>query len=638
MRKWITAKCVKTTVLSVMVAFSSQMMPLQAYATTSQQFHEKYTWNLADIFPSESAFHKEYNEVAGKWLPKVKQFKGKLEKDEKLLEFLKLNEKISRKIDKLYLYARLMQDLNIEDNTAAALIAKMETLASEYATSVSFMKSELLSLPRSKWDKLIKSPSLEDYTHYLNTLYKQRKHRLSAKEEELLAKLIPVFGDAENIYNNATRGDYTPPVVQNKSGTKIKLTAGNFALLMENADRNYRKKIYHSFFKSFETIQNTSAATLYASVKADEVFAKTRKYRSGLHASLSSDNIPEYVFTNLISTVNRHLSYLHDYIELRRKVLKVDQVRGYDMYVPLVKQDVANKMRYTFDEAQDVILQGLSPLGKEYTSIVKQAFQERWFDVYPRDHKYNGGYNTGSYDTHPFILLNYDDSLDEMLTVAHEIGHALNSVYTNKKQNYYNSGHSIFTAEVASTTNELIMMDYLLKKAKTDEEKLYLLNRQIDNIRGTIFTQVLYSEFEKTIHDKVQSGKNLTAGELNDLWRNLLAKYYGKSFAVDETAGLGWIRVPHFYDSYYVYKYATAMAAAYSLVNDMKNDKTGEATKRYLQFLSAGTSDYPLNILKRAGVDMTKTKPIEEVLNYFHTLVKQMEDLLVKQGRIERRG
>jgi oligoendopeptidase F len=635
MKKISFRKAIITVSFTLLSSFVVTGISAQANIPAAQQMKQKYTWNLRDIYLSQAHFDKDFATVEKEWLPQIQHYKGKLTNERKLLELLKLNEKISRKIDKLYLYAHLMQDLNIEDKTAANLCAKTEKLASEYSAAISFMKPEIISFSKEKWNKIKKNPLFKNYTHYLDSLYKRKEHMLSAKEEELLAKLSPIFGDAENIYNNASRGDYTPPIIQNNNGKKVKLTAGNFFAELEKSDREYRKKTYKAFFESYQSIKNTSAATLYASVKADEVYAKARHYKSGLDAALSSDHIPEHVFTNLISSVNNHLDYLHNYIELRRKVLKVDKVHGYDMYVPLVGQDIASQLKFPFDKAQKVILEGLAPLGKEYISHVKQAFQERWFDVYPRDKKYTGGYNTGTYDTHPFILLNYDDSLDEMLTVAHEIGHAMNSVYTNKAQNYYNSGQSIFTAEVASTANELIMMDYLINKAKTDEEKLFLLNKQIDNIRGTVFTQVMYSEFEKAIHDKVRNGGNLTAEELNKQWLDLLEKYYGKSFEVDEAAGVGWLRVPHFYNSFYVYKYATAMAAAYELVSEMKKDKTGKATERYIQFLSAGTSDDPIDILKRAGVDMTSPEPIHNILNYFQSLVKEMEEILKKQGKIE---
>lgn len=597
---------------------------------STEQNIEKYTWNLADIYPSQTDFDKDF-EAVSKMLAKISAYQGKLSKKTKFVEFLQLNETISRKIEKLSLYAHLKQDLNIEDKKAAHLKARTEKLVSEYAAAAAFMEPEILAMPKNKLNALKKS----QYARYIESIVKRKRHTLSKKEEALLAKLAPMMNDPENIYNNASRGDYTPAVIKKANGKSIKLTGGNYLAELEHTNREYRKRVFKAFFTSYQVIKNTSAATLYASVKADELYAKARRYKSSLHAALSADDVPEHVFTNLLSSVNDNLHYLHRYIELRKNVLHIDKVHGYDMYVPLVNEAVAKKMKFPIEQAQTVILEGLKPLGKEYVTNVKYAFEHRWLDVFPRDKKYTGGYNTSAYDTHPFILLNYDNSLDEMLTIAHEIGHAMNSLYTNKKQPYYHSGQSIFTAEVASTANELLMMNYLLGKAKTDEEKLYLLNKQIDQIKGTVYTQVMYSEFEKAIHDKVRRGESLTAEELNDLWLKLLGKYHGNAYQTDEEAALGWLRIPHFYDQFYVYKYATAIAAAYELVKQMNEDETGGATKRYLQFLSAGTSAEPLSLLKKAGVDMTSPEPITNLLHYFGSLVEEMEQILRKQGKIK---
>jgi oligoendopeptidase F len=627
----------QTMLLVISLSVGTGTLPTKTSAeehSLTEQNSEKYTWNLADIYPSQADFDKDY-ETVSKMLSKISAYRGTLSKKTKLVEFLQLNETISRKIEKLSLYAHLKQDLNIEDKKAAHLKAKIEKLVSEYATATAFMEPEILAMPKNKLNALKKSRELKQYARYIESVMKRKQHTLSKKEEALLAKLAPIMNDPENIYNNASRGDYAPAVIKNANGTSIKLTEGNYLAELEHPDREYRKRVFKAFFDSYQSIKNTSAATLYASVKADELYAKARRYKSSLHAALSADDVPEHVFTNLLSSVNENLHYLHRYIELRKNVLHIDKVHGYDMYVPLVNEAVAKKMKFPIKEAQTVILEGLKPLGKEYVANVKYAFEHRWLDVFPRDKKYTGGYNTSAYDTHPFILLNYDNSLDEMLTIAHEIGHAMNSLYTNKKQPYYNSGQSIFTAEVASTANELLMMNYLLGKAKTDEEKLYLLNKQIDQIRGTVYTQVMYSEFEKAIHDKVLHGESLTAEELNDLWLQLLGKYYGNAYQTDKEAGLGWLRVPHFYDRFYVYKYATAIAAAYELVKQMNEDKTGAATKRYLEFLSAGTSDEPLSLLKKAGVDMTSSEPITNLLRYFGSLVEEMEQILRKQGKIK---
>lgn len=614
--------------LYVWLAIALLLVPCHTYAAQT-----KYQWNLADIYASENDFERDYQAVDDA-LSKLSSYEGKLTRAANVAKLFALNERIARKLEKLSLYAHLKQDLNIEDETAARLKAKVETLASDYAAKTAFIEPELLSLSEHTLDKLQKSKPLKPYHYYFEELRERKKHTLSKREEQLLAKLSPIMSDPENIYNNAARGDYDPPSIRTPDGKMVSLTNENYTKALEHPDRSYRKRAFQTFFQSYEAIENTSAATLYASVKADELYAKARKYQSGLDAALSADDVPKQVFTNLISTVHDHLPVLHRYVELRKKALGVDRIHSYDMYVSLVDETVVKKMKFPIETAQTLLLEGLKPLGDDYIKNVRRAFEQRWLDVYPRPKKYTGGYNTCSYDTHPFILLNYDQSLDGLLTIAHEIGHAMNSVYTNKTQPYHYSGQSIFTAEVASTANEWLMMDYFLKQAKTDEEKLYLLNQQIDQIRGTLYTQVMYSEFEQAIHDKVRQGGSLTPNELNELWLRLLKKYFGPAYASDPEAARGWLRIPHFYDAFYVYKYATSLAASFELVKQMKADKTGQATKRYLQFLSAGTSDDPIRLLQKAGVDMTSPKPLANLLSYFDFLVREMEQLLKKEGRL----
>ncbi|MCL6587784.1 MAG: oligoendopeptidase F [Anoxybacillus sp.] len=590
-----------------------------------------YTWNLADIYRSEREFTKDYTFVSD-MLPTLSSYQGKLKNESTVAKLFSTHEQVARKLEKLSLYAQLQQDLNIEDKKAAHFKAKVETLAANYATTAAFIEPELLSLPKETLEKWKNSKSLKTYARYFSELLERKAHTLSKKEEQLLAKLSPLADEAENIYHYAARGDYTPPVMKGIDGKTVTLTGGNFLKALEHPDRTYRKQAFQTFFASFEQIQHTAAATLYASVKADELYAKARRYDSGLEAALANDDVPKQVFDQLLSTVNERLPSLHRYIELRKKALRLNEVHSYDLYVPLASKTVTKT--FPMEKAEALILEGLKPLGNDYVKQVEYAFHHRWLDVYPRPKKYTGGYNISAYDTHPFILLNYDQSLDEVLTIAHEIGHAMNSVLTNKTQPYHYSGQSIFTAEVASTANEWLMIDYLLKQATTDEEKLYLLNQQIDQIRGTLYTQVMYSEFEQAIHEKVGKGESLTAETLNDMWLRLLKKYYGPAYAADSEAALGWLRIPHFYDAFYVYKYATSLAASFELMNQIKEDKTGKATERYLQFLSAGTSDDPIPLLQKAGVDMMSTEPLNNVLTYFDSLVTEMERLLRKQGKI----
>lgn len=632
------SKLMKTSLLSISVTSLLVLSPLNAILietpSAAEQRQEDDTWNLKDLYQSQTAFNKDLHIVKQTLLPKLSQYEGKLDNAKTLLQLFKFNEETSRKVEKLYLYAHLMKDLNIENEHAATLCAVTEQLYADYGATVSYIEPELLSLPDQTFKKIKKDALLKDYTLQLEASYRQKAHTLSKKEEALLARLSPLTTVPEQIYDNASVGDIEYGTIKHPNGQTVEISESTYPAELEHENRDYRKKVFKAFFTSYDRIKHTAAASLFGSVKADELLADARHYSSGLDASLSGGFIPASVFDNLLSTVDKNLSSLHRYIDLRKRVLKLDRVHAYDMYVPLVDQSIVTDMKFPIEKAKSTILEGLQPLGQDYIQKVNTGFQNRWLDVYPQKNKATGAYNWDTYDTHPFILLNHDGSLNDMLTIAHEMGHAMNSVYTNEKQPYHHAGQTIFTAEVASTANELIMMDYLINKAKTDDEKLFLLNKQIDTIRGTIYFQTMYSEFEKKIHDKVRNKESLTAQTLNEIWSNVLQKYHGPSYKVDELSGVGWSRISHFYSQYYVYKYATSMAAAFELVKQMKEDKTGESTKRYLDFLAAGTSDYPIQLLQTAGVDMTSPKPIEHVLDYFDSLVTEMEQILKKQGKL----
>ncbi|KZM57092.1 oligoendopeptidase F [Geobacillus stearothermophilus] len=614
MKRWLLG-------LAAVLLFASPW-PASAAETT-------YEWNLADIYPSEAEWMHDYKAVQNA-LPKLAAFEGKLDDAKTIAKLFALNEQTARKLEKLSLYTHLKRDLNIEDEAAARLGAKVEALAAQYAAKTAFIEPELLALPERTLKKLQTSKELKAYRYYFHELREQKPHTLTKREEQLLAKLSPALGEAENIYDHAARGDYEPPSVTMPNGKTVTLTDDQYAAMLEHPDRRYRKAAFEAKAKSYEALEQTAAATLYASVKADELYANVRRYPSGLAAALAADDVPKEVFDNLIAATRRHLPALHRYVELRRRALGLDRVHSYDLYVPLVGETMKP---IPVETAKTLILEGLKPLGADYIKQVHRAFQERWLDVFPRPKKYTGGYNTGAYDTHPFILLNYNGSLDGVLTMAHELGHAMHSVYTNRAQPYHYAGHSIFTAEVASTANEWLMLDYLYKQAKTKEEKLRLLIEQIEQIRGTLYTQVMYSEFERIIHDKVRQGGSLTADELNQLWLGLLKTYYGPAYAADPGAARGWLRIPHFYDAFYVYKYATSLAASYTIVSGIQTDASGKAVKRYKQFLRSGASDDPIRLLKRAGVDMTSPEPIERVLDHFAELVDELDRQLSSQNR-----
>ncbi|MEZ0536630.1 oligoendopeptidase F [Caldicellulosiruptoraceae bacterium PP1] len=592
------------------------------------EIDNKYKWNLEDIYPTYDKWEQDFKTVQTTYIPKFKNYQGKLNNSKALLECLQLRDKMMRLTEKVYVYANMKADENQADNKVNEMRSRSETLYSNALASVSFIQPELLSLPEKTLKSYLSDKQLSEYKQYLDSVIKQKAHTLSKEGEELLANLSDLASSPKAIYDQLKLADMTFPKIKDEKGNEIQLSQGSYGRYLESKDRDFRKRAFEGIYSSFDKVKNTLAATLNAEVKKNIYFAKARKYNSALEAALDSEFIPRSVYDNLVKAVNNNVKYLHKYVDLRQKVLKVDKVHIYDMYVPLVEN---YEMNIPYEDAKKLILKGLNPLGKDYINNLQNAFDSRWIDVYETENKYSGGYQWGSYDTHPYILMNYDDTVDSMLTVAHELGHAMNAFYTNKTQKYINSNVPIFTAEVASTTNEFLMLNYMIKNAKSDDEKLYLLNSLIENIRGTVYTQVMYAEFEKTIHERVEKGEALSAETLNNIWKDLMVKYYGQNFEVDPLAPLWWSRIPHFYMNFYVYKYATSMAAANEIVKNLNNQKNID---KYIEFLKAGSSDYPINVLKKAGVDMTSTKPVDNLLQYFGQLVDEMEKILSKEGKL----
>lgn len=431
-------------------------------------------------------------------------------------------------------------------------------------------------------------------------------------------------GSPRNVFDKVTIADKEKVFITNKDGEEVELTPGLFSQILEDDDRDYRSNAAEVRYSVYEKINNTLAATYEAEIKKNIFFSKARGFDSAIQASLYAETIPQSVYDNLVSSVNENLEYLHKYYEVRKKALGYDDLYYYDAYVPLTDE---YRMEITFDEAAEMIATALQPLGNKYVTDFNNGIANQWVDAYEDSNKYTGGYQWGTYDTHPFILMNYDNTLNSALTLAHEMGHALNSKYSDETQPYSMADYPIFTAEVASTVNEMLVMDYLIKNAENDEEKLYLLNQQIDNIRGTVFVQVMFSEFEKTTHEMVEAGEPISPDVLNDLWMDLLVKYFGSDYTTLEYQKYGWSRIPHFYMNFYVYKYATSMSAGYSIVNRIMAGEEN-AVEDYLTFLGAGGSADPISVLKATGVDMNSSEPVDSILEYFGELVNELEVLL----------
>ena len=596
------------------------------------QIPEQYRWNLADIYPDEAAWQNDFSRIQGELIPKLKQYNGKLTSAKRILDCMKAYESLFRLMDKVYVYAHMKADENQADNDAAELSSKSETLNATALTAAAFIQPEILTQSESKIQGYIKNPLLKDYRHFLEVLLKQKPHTLSKAEEELLASASDMAGTPRDIRDKAALADLKFPVIKDAQGQEVQLSSGVYAQALESQDRNYRKRAFEGMFGAFDSIKNTLAAALSAEVKKNIFFSRARKYDSSLEAALAAESVPRDVYDNLVKSVNDNVSYLHKYVRMRKQILGLDKVHFYDMYVPLVEN---YEMKIPYEDAKGQVLKGLQVLGPEYLKSFEAGYSNRWIDVYETENKATGGYQWGSYDTHPYILLNYMDTLDDMLTLAHEMGHAMNFYYSNVAQNYINANTPIFTAEVASTTNELLMDQYLIANAGNDQEKLYLLNNLVENIRGSVYTQVMYAEFEKTVSERVERGEAISAKSLNEIWAGLMKKYYGEDFLVDDLAPLWWARIPHFYMNFYVYKYATSMAAANQVVKNLTVGTNSAAyQQKYLQFLKAGSSDYPIEVLKAIDVDMTSTEPVANLLKDFGSLVDQMEAILQKQGKL----
>ncbi|MEC3883453.1 oligoendopeptidase F [Halobacillus sp. HZG1] len=585
------------------------------------------TWDLEAMFATDEEWYKELEE-AKKLLPELEKYQGKLgESAEQLYDLLSFQDKISHKIGLLYTYAHMRNDQDTTNAHYQEMNAKAENLYTKIASAMSFIVPEILALPEGKVKSFIESyEPLELYEHTLDEITRQRAHVLSEKEEKLLAGFSEIGANPSQTFGALNNADLTFPTIKNEKGEEVDLTHGRYINFLKSDDREVRKSAFDAMYDTFGSFKNTFASTLGGHVKKNNFNASVRKYDRARQAKLDSNNIPESVYDNLLEAVNERLPLLHRYAELRKEVLDLDEVHMYDLYTPLVKDA---EMEVSYEEAQDLVIKGLEPLGEEYVNILKEGFENRWIDVEENKGKRSGAYSSGHYGTNPYILMNWQDNVNNLFTLAHELGHSLHSYYTHKNQPYRYGNYSIFVAEVASTCNEALLNDYMIKKTNSEKEKLYLLNNFLEGFRGTVFRQTMFAEFEHEIHMQAQNGEALTAEKLTEIYYDLNKKYFGDNIVIDEKIGLEWARIPHFYMGYYVYQYSTGYAAAQALAGQILEE--GEpAVERYKNFLKAGSSDYPIEVLKQAGVDMTSKDPILSALDVFEEKLNEMEQLLRK--------
>ncbi|EES74814.1 oligoendopeptidase F [Paenibacillus sp. oral taxon 786 str. D14] len=583
---------------------------------------KEHTWQLQDLFPDQAAWDKSYNDLK-KLKDKAAEFEGKLTDAEHIKAVFELEDELSLQIERLYVYAHLHHDEDTTNPTYQALVQKAKKLSVEVSEALSFITPEILALPEQELDKLINDPVLADYKFTLQEIKREKAHVLSKTEEALLAQVGNLSQAPQQIFGMINNADMKFPKIKDENGNEVDLTHGSYIQFLENPNREVRERAFKAVYETYRKQKNTIAATLSANVNKNMFYSRVRKYPSVLEMSLYGDNIPKEVYTNLIDAVHESLPLLQRYMKLRKKLLGVDELHMYDLFAPLVEE---YKWEIPYEDAKKMVEEGLKPLGEEYLKVLREGFENRWIDVYENEGKRTGAYSWGAYGTHPYVLLNHKDNLNSMFTLAHEMGHALHSYFSDEALKYRDAQYTIFLAEVASTTNEALLMDYLLKKSTDPKQKLYLLTYYADQFRTTLFRQTMFAEFEKLIHERAEAGESLTPQELSEIYYDLNVKYHGKDMVVDQDIEMEWARIPHFYTSFYVYKYATGFSAATSFSKQILEEGK-PAVDRYLGFLKSGGSDYSINILKKAGVDMSSPQPIREAMSVFENVIEQMEQL-----------
>ena len=587
---------------------------------------EKYQWDLSTVFATDDAWEAELASLDSD-LENAKAYKGRLTASSNdLLAITESYFALSRRLEKLYVYASMKND---QDTTVAKYQeyqAKATAIYAKFSEIFAFYEPELMQLSKEAFEDFVaETPALSAYAHFFEQLFKRQPHVLSQAEEELLAGAQEIFGAAGETFGLLDNADIIFPIVLDDEGKEIQLTHGNFISLLESKNRDVRKEAYQALYATYEQFQHTYAKTLQTNVKVHNYEARVHHFKSAREAALSANFIPESVYDTLIETVNANLPLLHRYVELRKKILKLDDLKMYDIHTPLSEMD----MSFTYEEALAKAEDVLAVFGKEYSERVHRAFTERWIDVHVNKGKRSGAYSGGSYDTNAFMLLNWQDTLDNLFTLVHETGHSLHSTFTRENQPYVYGDYSIFLAEIASTTNENILTETLLKEVDDDKARFAILNHYLDGFKSTIFRQAQFAEFEDIIHKADQAGEVLTSDYLNQLYADLNEKYYGLSKADNPEIQYEWARIPHFYYNYYVYQYATGFAAA-SYLADKVVHGTQADIDRYLDYLKAGNSDYPLNVIKKAGVDMTTSAYLDAAFRIFEERLDELEALIEK--------
>ena len=580
----------------------------------------EYTWDLTPIYKDQDSWEKDFGKMEDR-LNGILDFKGKLgESAENLKRCLEMEDEFDRLVKKLYVYAHLKNDEDLTNSFFQGLYDRISSANHQLSAKLAWIQPEIMAIDDKTMEEFLSSKELAFYSFAIKQMLRYKPHTLSNGEETIMALAGEVLGVPHKAFSSLTNADMKFPKVKNEAGEEEEMTHSLYSKYLESYDRKVREQAFHGMYSTFNGVINTTAALLDGAIRQDIFKAKVRKYPSALEASLFNDNVNKEVYTRLIETVNNNLPAFHEYVAFRKKALKLDKIDMFDMYVPLV-ENFAQEINW--DTAVKWVMASLKPLGEEYCEIAEKAFKERWIDVLESKGKRSGAYSSGCYDSFPYILMNYNNTLNSVFTLAHELGHSMHSYLSRESQEYRYSSYPIILAEVASITNEMLLLDYLLKETTDDKMKKYLLNYFCDSAKGTLFRQTQFAEFEMITHEKVEKGEPLTVDELNKVYYDINKRYYGPEVKPHEEIKYEWARIPHFYYNFYVYKYATGFAAANMISAGLLSREKGRKDS-YLKFLNAGSSDEPLNTLKKAGVDLASPEPVETGINRFRETVREL--------------
>lgn len=585
---------------------------------------DEYKWDLSKIYSSKEDWQKDFDVVKEEIL-KIKDYKDNfLKNGKKFYEFLKYDENVSRRLEKIYYYAHLNYDADTLNEKYKVMMNKVSDLYVIYNELSSFVTPELLKLDKKKLESFYDDEEkLKEYKFNIENIYRYKEHTLDEDKERMLSNLSNCLSSPEEIYEVLTDSDFEYDYIIDENGNKVKFNESNYSLFIKSKDRNIRKKAFEMLHDKYKKYIRTIATIYKSEVETNVVTAKIKNYDSAISASLYSDNVPVKIYDNLIKVVNDNLNVLYNYYDLKKKILSLDEFHMYDTYVEII-----NKVdkKYTFDEAKEMVISALSVLGDEYISNLKKAFDEKWIDIYHNKGKRSGAYSSGNYDINPYVLLNYEGTLDDVSTLAHELGHSMHTYLSCHNNPYQYSSYEIFVAEVASTVNELLLANYMLKNSKDKNEKLAIINHILDLYKATLFRQTMFAEFEQKTHSLREQGEVLTSDLLSNIYYDLIKKYFGKNVVCDDLIKYEWARIPHFYYGFYVYKYATGISAASYIVDGILNNKEGQL-ESYINFLKTGGSMYPLDELKVANIDLTNEEVIQSAIKTFEKYIKEFIEI-----------